>query len=309
MSFGRINSRSQTGRPKILLTGKNGQVGGDLHSLLTHFGEVFVTDRATLDLTQPQKIRDCVRAFRPNAIINAAAYTAVDKAESEPELAHSINATAPRVLAEEALRCKALLIHYSTDYVFDGIKAGPYIESDPTNPLNIYGRTKVAGERAIANSGCDHLILRTSWVYSPRGSNFLLTILRLARERDELRIVNDQIGAPTSSECIAEATVHVLRQMLTSDKSHWARVTGTYHMTASGEVSWFGFAREIISQCDCAIRPKSIVPISTTEYPSPARRPLNSRLNCSKIAKTFGVNVLPWQTALSSVLQVMMMRR
>lgn len=303
MSSEGINSRSQTGRPKILLTGKNGQIGGDLCPLLLDIGEVLATERATLDLTQPQKIRDCVRTFRPNVIINTAAYTAVDKAESEPELAHSINATAPGVLAEEAFRCRALLIHYSTDYVFDGTKADPYIESDPTNPLNIYGRTKVAGEWAIANSGCDHLILRTSWVYSPRGSNFLRTILRLAREREELRIVNDQIGAPTSSECIAEATVHVLGQVLSSDKSDSARITGTYHMSASGEVSWFGFAREIVSQSDYAIRPNSVIPISTTEYPTHARRPLNSRLNCSKIANTFGVRLFPWQKGLASVLQ------
>jgi dTDP-4-dehydrorhamnose reductase len=304
MSSEGINRRGQTGRPKILLTGKNGQVGGDLYSLLTDLGEVLATDRATLDLTRPEKIRECVRAFRPDVIINAAAYTAVDKAEGERELAHSINATAPGVLAEEARQCRALLIHYSTDYVFDGMKANPYVESDPTNPLNVYGRTKIAGERAIANSGCDHLILRTSWVYSPRGSNFLLTILRLAREREELRIVNDQIGAPTSSKCIAEATVHVLRQVLTSSKSDAARVIGTYHMAASGGVSWFGFAREIISQCDSAVRPKSIIAISTSEYPTAARRPLNSRLNCSKIEDAFGVKLFPWQRGLPSVLQV-----
>lgn len=304
MSSEGINNRRQKGRPKILLTGKNGQVGGDLHPLLMDLGEVFATDRATLDLTRPETIRECVRAFRPDVIINAAAYTAVDKAESEPELAHSVNATAPGVLAEEAFRCGALLIHYSTDYVFDGTKADPYIESDPASPLSIYGRTKVAGEQAIAKSGCDHLILRTSWVYSPRGSNFLLTILRLAREREELRIVNDQIGAPTSSECIAEATVHVLRQVLSSDKSDWASVAGTYHMTASGEVSWFGFAREIIGQCDSAVRTKNIIAIPTSEYRSAARRPLNSRLDCSKISHTFGVKLLPWQTGLPSVLQV-----
>ncbi len=304
MSSEGINSRSRTARPKILLTGKNGQVGGDLYPLLIDLGEVLATDRASLDLTRPEKIRECVRAFGPDVIINAAAYNAVDKAESESELAHSINATAPGLLAEEAVRCGALLMHYLTDYVFNGTKADPYIESDPTNPLNVYGRTKAAGERAVMNSGCIHLILRTSWVYSPRGSNFLLTILRLAEEREELRIVNDQIGAPTSSEWIAQATAHVVRQVLNSDKSEASRITGTYHMTASGEVSCFGFGREIVSQSDRAIRPKSIIPISTTEYPRPARRPLNSRLNCSKIADTFGVKLPPWQTGLLSVLQV-----
>jgi dTDP-4-dehydrorhamnose reductase len=297
------NADAGAARPRILLTGRNGQVGGDLYPLLTSMGEVLATDRATLDLTDGNKIRERIEQFRPDVIINAAAYTAVDKAEREPELAHAINATAPGVLAEESARCGALLVHYSTDYVFDGTKLEPYVESDPINPLNVYGRTKAAGEQAIRNSGCDHLILRTSWVYSPRGSNFLLTILRLARERDELRIVDDQIGAPTSSEAIATATTQLLKQLLVRGRERF-KESGTYHLTADGHCSWFEFANEIIRSIpDDGLRVRKVIGIPSSEYPTPARRPLNSGLNCSRIFQAFGIKTTDWRTALYSVLK------
>ena len=301
MSSGGINSRKSGTLPRILLTGRSGQVGGDLFPLLTEIGEVLATDRSSLDLTRPDEIRGCVQSFRPNIIINAAAYTAVDKAESEPELARTINTIAPGVFAEEAVSCGALLIHYSTDYVFNGRKAEPYVESDTVNPLNVYGHTKAAGEEAITRTGCAHLILRTSWVYSSRGANFLLTILRLAREREELRIVNDQVGAPTSSGSIANATLKVLEHCL--PPVSFAE-SGIYHLTTSGSCSWYDFAREIL-RCaeDQGCRVKKLTPISTSEYPSPATRPMNSRLNCSKLWNTFGIKMPEWPTDLNSVLK------
>jgi len=257
-----------------------------------------------VDLLRPESIRDSVRSFRPDVIVNTAAYTAVDKAESEPELASAVNATAPAVLAKEAAEAGALLVHYSTDYVFDGGKPDPYIESDPINPLNVYGKTKAAGEEEIRTSGCNYLILRTSWVYSPRGSNFLLTILRLAKERDELRIVDDQIGAPTSSQAIAEATVLILRRWLYEDPAVAAEKCGTYHLTAAGEVSWFGFASEIVRQCSSTpLKVRSLVPIRSSEYPTAARRPLNSRLDCSRIADTFGTTMPHWKDGLRCVFE------
>lgn len=290
-------------RPKILLLGKSGQVGGDLYPLLSGFSEFHAPDRQTVDLLRPDSIRECIRSFRPDVIVNAAAYTTVDKAESEPELASAINATAPVVLAKEAADLRSLLIHYSTDYVFDGTKTEPYIESDPTNPPNVYGKSKAAGEQAIRNSGCDHLIFRTSWIYAPRGSNFLLTMLKLARERDELRIVDDQIGAPTSSMSIASATVQVLRRWL-QDPSMAFRKSGTYHMTASGYGSWFDFANEIFRQYGKqSLRVRAVIPISSTEYPQPACRPMNSRLDCSKISDAFGVRLPQWQASLSFVIE------
>ena len=300
MSFGETGSRDPAIPPNILLTGRNGQVGGDLYPLLPKMGEVLATDRSSLDLTRPEKIRECVRTFRPDVIINAAAYTAVDKAESEPELAHRINTVAPGVFAEEAARRGALLIHFSTDYVFDGRKTESYIESDPVNPLNVYGRTKAAGEEAITRTGCAHLILRTSWVYSRRGSNFLLTILRLAREREELRIVDDQIGAPTSSQYIAEGTVQALRNCLAQNRF---AESGIYHLTASGSCSWYGFTTEIIRSAEIeGSRLRRLVPIPSSEYPTSATRPLNSRLSCSKIRNTFGISMPEWRVSLSSVL-------
>lgn len=288
--------------PRILLIGKNGQVGGDLYPLLTKIGEVLATDRSALDLAQSESIRECVRSFRPHIIINSAAYTAVDKAESEPDLAYAINGTAPGVLAEEALRSKALLVHYSTDYVFDGKKSAPYEESDPISPLNAYGRSKAAGEEAITGSGCAHLILRTSWVYSLRGSNFLRTILRLSQEREELRIVDDQIGAPTSSPSIADTTAQILRESLSRTSVEHNR-SGIYHLTSSGQCSWYGFANAILEHAPPGGKLKRLVPIPSVEYPVPARRPPNSRLNCSKIFDVFGVRIADWRVSLSCLLE------
>lgn len=303
MSTSTIPTRTETSQPRVMLTGKNGQIGGDLVALLSEFAEVLATDRSRLDLTRPHKIRECVATFRPDVIINAAAYTAVDRAETEPELSAAINTSAPSVLAEEAARTGALLIHYSTDYVFDGGKTEPYLESDLVNPLSVYGKTKAAGEEAIRASGCDHLIFRTSWVYSARGSNFLRNILRLASEREELRIVDDQIGAPTSSESIARATVQVLRECLRGSLAASLK-SGTYHLTASGHCSWFGFASEILRLCpDRLRRVRNILPIPSSTYLTAARRPLNSRLDCSRIADVFAVRIPDWREGLNRILQ------
>ncbi len=287
---------------KILLIGKGGQVGRDLHPLLAQFGQVLAPDRHDFDFCRPDSVRSCVREIRPDIIVNAAAYTAVDKAESEPELARAVNAIGPGILAAEAHELGALLIHYSTDYVFDGSKTTPYLETDPVNPLNAYGKTKLEGEEAIRNSGCDHLIFRTSWVYSRQGSNFLLTMLRLGREREELRIVDDQIGAPTSSGALARATAKLLKTRMRGDSA--LANSGTYHMTASGYVSWFGFANAIFESypnpSDLCVR--RILPIQASGYVTPARRPLNSRLDCSKLRDVLGISMPPWQEDLADVM-------
>ena len=289
-------------RPNALLIGKNGQVGHDLLPELQQISNVTAVDRAMLDLTRPDDIRQCIGSLRPDVIINAAAYTAVDKAESEPALAEAINATAPEVLAQEAARSCSLLVHYSTDYVFDGTKLDPYTEEDPTSPINEYGRTKAKGENAIRRAGPRHLIFRTSWVFSHRGNNFLLTMLRLARQRNELRIVDDQMGAPTSSQLLARATAEVLRRIL--DAGIADEVLGTYHMTAAGETSWFGFAEEIFRQAspELLIKVPNLHAIPTTEYPTPAQRPLNSRLSCEKLRSKFGLVLPNWRDCLGGVL-------
>jgi len=279
---------------RILLTGRNGQVGWELERKLAPLGEVIATDRATLDLADPDAIRRAAREAKPQVIVNAAAYTAVDQAESEPELAMQINGIAPGILADEAKRLGALLVHYSTDYVFDGEKATPYVEDDPPNPINVYGKTKLEGERAIQGFGCRHLILRTSWVYGPRGRNFLLTILRAARERPELRVVSDQVGAPTSSLAIARATGEILRQ-----SSGRAVFTGIYHMSASGQATWYDFAVAILAE---ARLPTPIVPISSEQYPTAARRPGNSLLDNSKLAATVGTRLPSWREQLTGVM-------
>ena len=279
---------------RILLTGRNGQVGWELERKLAPLGEVIATDRATLDLADPDAIRRAAREAKPQVIVNAAAYTAVDQAESEPELAMQINGIAPGILADEAKRLGALLVHYSTDYVFDGEKATPYVEDDPPNPINVYGKTKLEGERAIQGFGCRHLILRTSWVYGPRGRNFLLTILRAARERPELRVVSDQVGAPTSSLAIAQATGEILRQ-----SSGRAVFTGIYHMSASGQATWYDFAVAILAE---ARLPTPIVPISSEQYPTAARRPGNSLLDNSKLAATVGTRLPSWREQLTGVM-------
>jgi dTDP-4-dehydrorhamnose reductase len=274
---------------RILLTGRNGQVGWEVQKALAPLGELTALGRAELDLSDAGRLREAVREANPDVIVNAAAYTAVDKAESEREAAFAVNATAPGILAEEAKRNGALLVHYSTDYVFDGAKPVPYVEEDEPNPINVYGASKLAGERAIAGSGCRYLILRTSWVYGPRGSNFLLTILRVARERPELPVVDDQIGAPTSSRAIARATAQVLRP-----GAH-----GTYHLSAAGQVSWCGFARAILARAGVAT---AVVPIRSADYPAAARRPRNSRLDCSRLRETFGVALAPWEAGLAEVM-------
>jgi dTDP-4-dehydrorhamnose reductase len=302
--------------PRILLTGKNGQIGYDLHNLLPRLGELVALDRQHLDLSQPDEIRRVIREFRPNLIVNAAAYTAVDQAEKEESLVEAINARAPAILAEEAKRIGAAIVHYSTDYVFDGAKNSPYDESDRTNPLNVYGRTKLAAELAIRDSGAHHLIFRTAWVYSTRGKNFLLTILRLATERNELRIVNDQIGAPTWSREIASGSVQVLQHVLgPKEKSGaWAELSGTYHMTAAGKTNWFEFAKAILhdaqSQADAPaswfaaatdgkpLVARNVVAITTSDYPTPARRPPYSVLSNARLSQLFGVKLSDWRVQL-----------
>lgn len=287
---------------RILLLGKDGQVGYELRRVLAPLGELVGLDRRELDLGDAGAIRARVREAKPGVIVNAAAYTAVDRAESEPELARAVNATAPGILAGEARRLGAVLVHYSTDYVFDGEKAGPYTEDDAPAPLNQYGRTKLEGERAIAAAGCAHLILRTSWVYGARGGNFLLTMLRLAREREELRIVDDQMGAPTWSRDIARATAEILGRVAAPDRGD-AAWSGVYHLTAAGQTSWCGFARAIFGAAGPLI-PKApkVIPIGTADYPTPARRPRNSVLSCSRAKARFGVALPPWEEALAQVL-------
>jgi dTDP-4-dehydrorhamnose reductase len=280
---------------KILLLGRNGQVGWELERTLASLGEIAALGRAELDLADVPRLVATVRAQQPAVIVNAAAYTAVDKAESDRDAAFAVNATAPRVLAEEAKRIGALLLHYSTDYVFDGTKAAPYVEADATHPLNVYGASKLAGEEAIRKSGCRHLILRTSWVYGPRGANFMLTMLRLAKERPELRVVDDQLGAPTSGKSIAEATAAVLARALESPQ-----LGGLYHLAAAGETTWCGLAREILAQAGLRT---PLVPIPTEQYPTPARRPRNSRLDCTRLREVFGVTLTPWREGLNEAMR------
>lgn len=273
---------------RILLLGRDGQVGRELARSLAPLGEVSALGRAQLDLSDAGRISEAVRGASPEIIVNAAAYTAVDRAESEPQLAFALNAAAPGVLAAEAARLGALLVHYSTDYVFDGAKAGAYVEDDAPHPLNVYGSSKLAGERAIAAAACRHLILRTSWVYGPHGSNFMLAILRAARERPELRVVDDQVGAPTSSVALARATAQVLR----------AGAEGLYHMSAAGKTSWCGFARAILARAGLHT---PVVPIRSEQYPSAARRPRNSLLDNSRLRAACGVALAPWEEGLAEV--------
>lgn len=278
---------------RILLTGGNGQVGWELARSLQPLGEVAAPDRAGFDLADPDRMRGVLRELRPAVIVNPAAYTAVDKAESEPALAAAINATAPGILAEEAKRLDALLVHYSTDYVFDGSKPAAYTEADPTCPVNTYGRTKLAGEEAIRASGCRHLILRTSWVYGMRGRNFLLTMLKLARERDELRVVADQFGAPTWSRMIAATTALMLARHRDQQ--------GVYHFVAGGETSWHGFAAAIVAQGHAQgllAKTPPVHRIASADFPTPARRPANSRLDCGRLKSDFGLAQPDWRLQL-----------
>ena len=285
---------------RIMLLGAQGQVGVALARTLPALGTVEACDRARVDLASAAAIRSAVRELAPDIIVNAAAYTAVDRAESEAELALAINGEAPGILAEEARNANALLVHYSTDYVFDGTKADAYLEGDATHPLGAYGRSKLAGEQAIQAVGGAHLIFRTSWVYSHHGANFMKTMLRLAGERDHLRVVADQIGAPTSSNAIAQATARCLTCYLSATQ---AGLDGLYHMSCGGKTSWHGFATEIFAQFlsqDHRARIK-VEPISTDAYPTPAQRPRNSVLSNAKLLARFGVGLPDWQVALQQI--------
>ncbi|WP_269531082.1 dTDP-4-dehydrorhamnose reductase [Chitinimonas sp. BJYL2] len=279
----------------ILLTGTSGQVGFELQRSLQGLGTIHAPNSAALDLANADAVRDVIRALKPTLIVNPAAYTAVDKAESEADLAHAINARAPAVMAEEARRLGIPLVHYSTDYVYSGEGEQPWREDDPLAPANVYGASKLAGEEAIRASGCDHLILRTSWVYGVRGKNFLLTMLKLGREREALNIVADQIGAPTWSRTIAELSAHIV-----ASRPDWAGVSGAYHLVNSGTTSWHGFAEAIFALA--AARgdkvPGTLGAIATEAYPTPAKRPKNSRLSLDKLRETFGLVPPDWHDAL-----------
>jgi dTDP-4-dehydrorhamnose reductase len=305
-------------KPAILLIGANGQVGRELNRMLPVLGDVTSLDRRQLDLSNADEIRSVIRALRPALIVNAAAYTAVDKVESEQALAQAVNAVAPAVMAQEAKKIGASLIHYSTDYVFDGSKTSPYTEEDPANPQNVYGKTKLEGDLAIQESGVPFMIFRIAWVYGTEGRNFLLTILRLATQREELRIVSDQFGAPTTSKEIAKATTQILSQIgaVGNDPFSLTGVSGIYHMTAAGETTWFDFAEAILEQSltyDASTpwfaaatngRPliaRKIIAIPTSEYPTPVRRPSYSVLSNERLFHTFSVRLPDWQTQLHSV--------
>lgn len=291
---------------KILLLGKNGQVGWELQRSLAPLGEVIALDYDSQehcgDLTNLPGLIQTIRSVAPDIIVNAAAHTAVDKAESEPQIVRTINALAPTLLAQEAKRLNAWLIHYSTDYVFDGSGDKPWQESDKTGPLNVYGATKLEGEEFIHMSGCKHLIFRTSWVYGARGGNFAKTMLRLAGERDSLSIINDQIGAPTGADLLADITAHAIRTA-----QHRPEVSGLYHLVAAGETSWHGYASLVIDFAQRAgvsmwITPEDVHPVPTSAFPTPAKRPLNSRLDCTKLQNTFGLHLPQWQTGVTRML-------
>jgi dTDP-4-dehydrorhamnose reductase len=290
---------------RVLVTGAAGQVGKEVVRELHGRATVIAHDRSTLDLAHPERIAERVQEAGPDVIVNCGAYTAVDRAESEPELAHQVNGIAPAVLAAEARRFDALLIHFSTDYVFDGRKPSPYVEDDTPDPLNVYGATKLEGERAIERSGCAHAILRTSWVYGPHGRNFMLTMLKLAETREELRIVDDQRGAPTSSAQLARLTRELLDRGLDTLREN----SGLYHATAAGSTTWRGFAEAIFEGAaqrrGAAFRRPRVVPIATSDYPTPARRPANSVLSCERLAERLGARIPDWRAGLDEALSAL----
>jgi dTDP-4-dehydrorhamnose reductase len=301
---------------RLLVTGANGQVGWHLQRTLAPMGEVLAIDVEQVDLTDLEAVAKTVRTFAPHVIVNAAAYTAVDKAESEPDLARAINVAAPGKLAEECARTGALLVHYSTDYVYSGDKAEPYVESDPTGPLSVYGDTKLGGDQAIAASSCAHIILRTTWVYDIRGKNFLRTILRLAREREELRIVGDQFGAPTWARALAEATTIIVARSIERNSAKGSWTSGLYHCTAGGRTSWAGFARAILEDYEALVdwpaetgefggelKARRVVEITTEQYQTPAKRPRNSVLSNAKIGAEFGIVMPDWRDQLRLAMQ------
>jgi dTDP-4-dehydrorhamnose reductase len=296
---------SPSAGPRILVLGSQGQLGIELQRSFDGFGSVTAADRNAVDLAHPEQIRAFVRQIQPEVILNAAAYTAVDRAESERDLAYAINADAPRTLAEEALRLGALLVHYSTDYVFDGAKPEPWTETDPTHPLNTYGASKLAGEQAIQAVGGRHLIFRTSWVYGPHGKNFLFTMLRLARERKQLSVVNDQIGAPTTSIALARATQEIVSGLSARRFGSPQSQMGLYHMTCSGVTSWFGFAQAIFARTGMlGVKAPELKPIATADYPTPAMRPRNSVLSNAKLQGDFALQLPSWESALGEVMQL-----
>lgn len=293
---------------KILLFGKNGQVGWELQRSLAPLGELIALDRHCTDLcgdlADPAGISATVRSVRPDIIVNAAAYTAVDKAESDVAAAHAVNAEAPGVLAEAASAVGAWLVHYSTDYVFDGNGSQPWKESDPTGPLGVYGQTKLEGEERITALCAKHLILRTSWVYGARGGNFAKTMLRLARERDRLTVINDQFGAPTGADLLADVTAHMVRTVLPGAPG---RLAGIYHVAAAGETSWHGYARFVVdwaSSSGLALKtsPAGVDPVPTSAFPTPAVRPHNSRMNTAKLRDSFGLHLPAWQQGMARML-------
>jgi dTDP-4-dehydrorhamnose reductase len=291
---------------RVLVTGKNGQVGFELQRSLVPLGEVRAVGSAECDLADESAVRALVREFAPDVIVNPAAYTAVDRAESEPDRASAVNARAPEVLGEEAARLGATVIHFSTDYVFDGEFPRPYRESDPANPQGVYGATKLAGERALAAATSRHVILRTSWVVGAHGANFAKTMLRLAAERDELRVVADQYGAPTSAALLADLTAHLVRQLQREGADGFPY--GLYHVAGGGETNWCDYARFVIEEALAAgkplkTRPESVLAITTAEYPTPARRPANSRLDTSSFREAFGLMLPPWQDGVRHILQ------
>jgi dTDP-4-dehydrorhamnose reductase len=297
---------------KILLLGKNGQVGWELQRSLAPLGQLLALDRHSTewvgDLSQPEGLARSVRTFRPDVIVNAAAHTAVDKAESEQELARGLNATAPAALAQAAAEVGAWLVHYSTDYVFSGHGDTPWQEGDATGPLSVYGQTKLEGEQHIAASGCQHLIFRTSWVYAARGGNFARTMLRLAAERERLTVINDQHGAPTGADLIADVTAHAIRQVMTQPTAPKHRqLSGIYHLVAAGETTWHGYASHVIAQArqckpELHLKVTDIAPVPTSAFPTPAKRPLNSRLDTRKLQQAFGLVLPPWQQGVERLL-------
>jgi dTDP-4-dehydrorhamnose reductase len=302
-------------KPVILLTGKTGQVGGELLRLLPQLGEVFAPGREQMDLSKPDDIRRTILDVRPQLIVNAAAYTAVDQAETDQATAQAINQQAPELMASEAKKIGATLVHYSTDYVFDGMKRVPYDETDSPNPINIYGKTKFAGEQAIRSAGVPHLIFRTAWVYATRGRNFLLAIVRLAAEREELRIVSDQVGAPTCATDLAAGTCKILAGISMRNRGQlvFAEASGTYHMSAAGQTTWFNFAKRILEEAKANSRnltwladatkgrqliAQRLTPISTEEFGAPARRPAYSVLSNSHLMQSFGLALPDWRSQL-----------
>ena len=302
---------SRKENPRILIVGNAGQLGRELEKIFAGVGPIIGVDRESVDLADAAQTRELVRRAAPDIILNAAAYTAVDRAESERDLAYAINEQAPRVLAEEALLRNALFVHYSTDYIFDGGKSEPkstsWVESDAPNPLNVYGASKLAGEQAVENTGGKFLIFRTSWVYGPHGNNFLLTMLRLARERDRLSIVDDQIGGPTTSIELARATHSIVTGILAGRFGAPEDWTGLYHMTCGGSVSWFGFAQAIFARAAALLdlKPPTLTPIATKDYPTPAERPRYSVLSNAKLQARFAEKLLPWEAALEETLQAL----